>query len=163
MDFWRKLWFERTAPIAVGLVVFCTVALLRDSIAAQFSPTGWQAANLYNAVFNWASIQSGFVFGIYGFIATKRDGFVGEIFGGRSFQQLLSYARRAYVSGFILTFASLPLMVINPQIGDAGSLKYWIVAVWFASFAWTFCAFLRVAFIFGIVVAVPDKRAVIVG
>lgn len=161
--FWRKLWFERLAPLGMGLVALAVVVVWREAIAARFAPNGWQPSNLYNAVFNWASIQSGFVFGIYGFVASKRDGFVGEIAGGRAFAQLLTYARRAYITGFVLTFVSLPVMVAAPSLADSKSLSYWLVAVWFAAFVWTFCAFLRVAFTFGLIAATPDRKERIVG
>jgi hypothetical protein len=65
--------------MALGALTLAIVAYFRNGIASHFGPGGWQPGNLYNAVFNWASIQSGFVFGIYGFIATKQGGFIGEL------------------------------------------------------------------------------------
>ena len=161
--FWQTKAFERLAPVAFGILSFATIAIFSTSIAAKFEPNGWDSSSLYAAVFNWASIQSGFVFGIYGFIATKKDGFAGIVAKAQSFDQFLAYARRAYMSGFALTFSSLPIMVMNPQITDPHSPEFWSVALWFAASIWTFCAFLRVAFIFGIIAAVPDKRPGIVG
>lgn len=161
--FWRTIWFERLAPLAFALVTLCVLLFWRTEIISHFGPSKWQPSNLYGAVFNWASIQSGFVFGIYGFIATKRDGFVGEILERASFQELLGYARRAYMTGFGLTFVSLPIMVVSPSLASPSNATYWIISAWFASFIWTFCAFLRVAFIFGMIVAVPDRPSRIVG
>jgi len=161
--FWKTKAFERRAPIAFGAAAFLLIVLFRSAIAHRFEPNGWDSTSLYGAVFNWASIQSGFVFGIYGFIVTKKDGFAGEVAKAASFDEFLAYARRAYLTGFLLTFVSLPIMVANLSIADSGSPGFWVVAVWFASFVWTFCAFLRVAFIFGMISAVPDKRAEIMG
>jgi hypothetical protein len=144
--------------MALGLAALAVIFFWRVEIAAHFAPEGWKAESLYSAVFNWASVQSGFVFGIYGFIVSKRDGFIGEIANTRTFAQLTRYARRAYLTGFALTFASLPLTVAQPVIDDSSSRAFLVTAVWFAAFIWTFCAFLRVAFIFGALVAVPDKR-----
>lgn len=159
----RSIWFERLAPIALGITSLCIIIVYRNDVAQQFQPNGWKPENLYSAVFNWASIQSGFVFGIYGFIATKKDGFVGEIVGNHSFEILLGYARRAYLTGFSLTFASLPLLVISPSVSNVNTVSFWCVSVWFSCFIWTFCAFLRVAFIFGMIVAVPDRNKEIPG
>lgn len=161
--FWKTKAFERYAPASFGFLAFALVAIFRIDIARQFLPHGWDATSLYSAVFNWASIQSGFVFGIYGFIVTKKEGFVGEFAKTRSFEAFLIYARRAYLTGFALTFVSLPIMVASPSIADAQSPAFWVVCVWFGCFIWTFCAFLRVAFIFGIVSAVADRRPEIVG
>ena len=161
--FWRTRRFEQFAPAGLGLLALGLIAFYRVEISAKFLPGGWDSAGLFSAVFNWASIQSGFVFGIYGFIASKKDGFAGEFAKGQSFLELLTYARRAYQTGFALTFTSLPIMVVGPKIVDPTSAPFWIIAVWFAAFVWTFCAFLRVAFIFGMVAAVPDKKPVLVG
>lgn len=149
---------ERFAPLALGLAALAAIYMLRIDIASNFEPNRWKAESLYSAVFNWASVQSGFVFGIYGFIVSKRDGFIGEIAHTHTFAELTRYARRAYLTGFALTFASLPLAVAQPSISDPASNAFLITAVWFAAFIWTFCAFLRVAFIFGALVAVPDRR-----
>ncbi len=161
--FWKTREFERLAPIAFGILTFALLAFYRGDIAAKFAPGGWQTANLYGAVFQWASIQSGFVFAIYGFIGTKRDGFVGVLARGDSFEDFLGYARRAYLGGFALTFVSLPIMVVAPSINDLASRSYWIVAAWFACFVWTFCSFLRVAFIFGMIAAAPSRKVEFVG
>ena len=163
MRFWRSRAFERLAPAVLGAVAFLLIAGFREQVSVRFLPPGWDAENLYSAVFNWASIQSGFVFGIYGFIVSKKDGFAGEVAKAEWFDQLLIYARRAYQTGFALTFVSLPLMVADPDIHNPGSTAFWMVAAWFAAFVWTFCAFLRVAFIFGMIAAVPDKKASLVG
>lgn len=150
--------FERFAPLVLGFITFAIIYFWRVEIAANFEPNRWKAESLYGAVFNWASVQSGFVFGIYGFIVSKRDGFIGEIAHTHTFGELTRYARRAYLTGFALTFASLPLTVAQPAINNPASDAFFIAAIWFAAFIWTFCAFLRVAFIFGALVAVPDRR-----
>jgi hypothetical protein len=155
--FWRTKEFEQFAPLFFGVLSFALIWKFRFQISCNFIPNRWDASNLYSAVFNWASIQSGFVFGIYGFIATKKDGFAGVFARGGSFTRFLAYARRAYATGFFLTFISLPIMVVDPVISDSRELEFWIVAAWFATFIWTFCAFLRVAFIFGMVTATSEQ------
>lgn len=155
--FWKKEWFEQLAPVLLGLLVLVGCLIARTPIAEQFEPQKWDATNLYVAVFDWAAIQSGFVFGIYGFIVSKRDGFVGQMMKGRSYEKFIGYTRRAYLGGFALTFVSLPLLVVGPDISDPDSKTYMLTALWFASFVWAFAAFLRVAFIFGTIAATPDR------
>lgn len=160
---WKTQRFERFAPLALAALTLALIIVFRDSIVPKFGDKGWDSSNLYSAIFNWASIQSGFVFGIYGFIATKRDGFAGVVAKAPSFDMFLKYARRAYLTGFALTFVSLPIMVADLDISTATPNEFWMVAIWFAVFVWTFCAFLRVAFIFGIISATPDKPAEVMG
>lgn len=107
-------------------------------------------------IFNWSAIQSGFVFAIYGFIVTKRDGFAGKLVGAQTYERFISFTKRACLGGFALTIASMPLVVAAPNI-NAGSPYYPAVIAWFALFVWAFCAFLRVAFSFGMIVATPDR------
>jgi hypothetical protein len=161
--FWKSKRFEQWAPIVLagGAILLCIV--FRNDIASRFQPGKWNAGNLYNAVFNWAAIQSGFVFGIYGYIAAKRDGFVGEFAKGGSYNRFIGYTQRAYIGGFVLTFCSLPLLVATPNISSPGVWTFWAVIVWFAAFVWAFCAFLRVAFIFGLIAAVPDRPKKLAG
>lgn len=161
--FWQSKAFERYAPIGLGLISLLTISYFRVEIAASFKSNGWNSSGLYSAIFSWASIQSGFVFGIYGFLATKKDGFAGVVAKTNSFRLFLTYARRAYFTGFALTFVSLPVMVVDPGISDSNTLSFWIVALWFSAFIWVFCSFLRVAFIFGIISATPDKQNEIIG
>lgn len=161
--FWKSKRFEQWAPAAAGLATLIACAVFRDWIAAQFGPNKWSASSLYNAVFNWAAIQSGFVFGIYGYIAAKREGFVGEFAKGGSYNRFIGYTQRAYIGGFLLTFSSLPLLVSSPSLNTADRGTFWVVILWFAAFVWAFFAFLRVAFIFGLIAAVPDKRPPLAG
>ena len=161
--FFKSKTFERWAPSAIAAVTIGLCVVFRAEIAARFGPQGWDVGNLYSAVFNWASIQSGFVFGIYGFVAAKKDGFVGEFAKGGSYNRFIGFTQRAYLGGFALTFVTLPLLVASPDINDPAGWRYWLVALWFAAFIWAFCAFLRVAFIFGLIAAVPDKRERLAG
>jgi len=162
--FLYKAWFERWAPLAAAAFIFCACLYFRDELSIKFAKDGpWKAPSLYAAVFNWASIQSGFVFGIYGFIVTKKDGFIGKISETITFAEFVGFSRRAYIGGFALTFTTLPLLVAEPSISDAADRNFSLVSAWFAFFVWTFCAFLRVAFSFGIMAATPDRPKKIPG
>lgn len=163
IDFWNRAWFERFAPIGAGVLVILACATFRLQISQQFSASGWQESNLYNAVFGWSSIQSGFVFAIYGFIVTKRDGFAGILIGGQSYERFLSFTRRACFGGFLLAVVSLPLVVASPKIDTAPATLFWSVSLWFSFFVWAFFAFMRVAFTFGRIIGTTDKPTRIPG
>lgn len=64
------------------------------------------------------------------------------------------YVLQAMYMGFILTIYSIPLMILNLDM--KGSITYWVVSTWFASFIWAFTSFLRVALNFGKMVSVKD-------
>jgi hypothetical protein len=138
-------------------LVFVTCLIFRTEISGRFSESSWQPGNLYNAVFGWSSIQSGFVFAAYGFIVTKRDGFAGILVGGQTYERFLQFTRRACFGGFFLAVISLPFVVVVPSIKPDQPLAYYVIVSWFSYFVWTFSAFLRVAFTFGKIMATPDK------
>ena len=131
--------------------------IFRIEISAKFAESTWQSGNLYSAVFGWSSIQSGFAFAAYGFIATKRDGFAGVLVGGQTYERFLQFTRRACFGGFILAVVSLPFVVVAPSVRIDSPFAYGAISVWFAYFVWAFFAFLRVAFTFGKIIATPDR------
>ena len=74
------LWIEQYAPLVISAACAFAIYILAPSIIARFTQSeGWQASSLYGAVFNWSAIQTGFAFGVYGFVVGKNDGFVQEI------------------------------------------------------------------------------------
>lgn len=149
---------EQFGPLFVAMVCAFAIYASAGEIIAQFEPgTGWQVSSLYGAVFNWSAIQTGFAFGVYGFVVGKNDGFVQEIRERLAMRRFLGYVRRANIGGFVLTVASLPLAIATPPITDARSVVFGAVLVWFSLFIWTFLAFLRVAYGFGRLSSVRDQ------
>ncbi|WAC24731.1 hypothetical protein [Blastomonas sp. SL216] len=149
---------EQWAPLVLSVGSAIAISLWAPSIVDQFTPEGgWSVVNLYGAIFNWSAIQTGFAFGVYGFVVGKNDGFVQEIRDKLAMRRFLAYVRRANVGGFLLTVTSLPLTIANPPITTAYSPMFFIVLAWFALFVWTFLAFLRVAYGFGKLSSVRDK------
>lgn len=152
------LLLEQYGPLAICAVCAATVYILAPSIVERFSPAiGWQASSLYGAVFNWSAIQTGFAFGVYGFVVGKNDGFVQEIRDKLAMRRFLGYVKRANVGGFLLTVVSLPLTIMNPAIENPTSLQFFMIVAWFCLFVWTFFAFLRVAYGFGKLSSVRDQ------
>lgn len=141
----------------VASFCLCLLIYYRVSVSQQFDENKWDPSNLYGAVFDWSSIQSAFIFAIYGFIVTKKDGFAGAIVGGQTYERFLSFTRRACLGGFVLTIVTLPLVIASPAVSGASRIEYYSIALWFSFFVWAFGAFMRVAFSFGIIVATPDR------
>lgn len=152
------LLIEQFAPLVLSLISAIAIYILAPAIIAKFKPTdGWEVSSLYGAVFNWSAIQTGFAFGVYGFVVGKNDGFVQEIRDKLAMQRFLAYVRRANIGGFALTVISLPLTISNPALVDPNSPVFLIVLAWFCLFLWTFLAFLRVAYGFGKLSSVRDQ------
>lgn len=147
---------ERFGPI--GSVVIWLVAsfIFRDWFVESVGSGKIILGGLFSAVFGWAAIQTGFLFSVFGFVATKGDGFIGEIRGSPIMRRFQRYVLQAMYMGFLLTVYSIPLMIFNLDM--KGSITYWTVSTWFASFIWTFTSFLRVALNFGKMVSVKDAN-----
>lgn len=149
---------EQFGPLALAMGFVALSLLFSDDFAGRFDRGGWSTSDLYSAVFNWAAIQTGFVFGVYGFVLAKRDGFVEEIRETTAFKRSLAYIRRANIGCFSLAVTSLPLVIADPSVSAPLSLNYLIVCLWFSLFIWSFLSFLRVSFTFGQMAGVKDHK-----
>ena len=110
----------------MGALSFAALLYWRSEIVSQFTNHGWKAEGLYGAVFNWAAIQTGFAFGVYGFVAGKTGGFIDAVRGTVAMSRFLRYVKAANTLGFVLTVLSIPLLVINPDLKAATTLIYGI-------------------------------------
>lgn len=159
--FKRFSWFfEAYGPVASGLLTFILLWLARDKLLPLMGEDKISITNLFSAIFGWASIQTGCVFAIYGFVAGKNDGFIGEVRQTRSMKRYSTYIMRAIISGFILTITSMPLIVWRFTITKEDHYLFVVIAVWFSIFVWAFLSFARVAYIFGLLVRVADATRI---
>lgn len=107
--------------------------------------------NLYAAVFDWSAIQTGFLFAAFGYLAGGTSRFVKFLDQTSLVATIMGYVRRATVLGFVLTFISLPLLVFGPTITTSPKWLVVVISVWFGLFIWSLLAFLRVAYVFGLI------------
>ena len=152
-----SLFIEQWGPILAGLISVVVLCFFANSVVDNFVTGAWKSSGLYTAIFDWAAIQTGFAFGVYGFVAGRRDGFVGALQGTVAMARFMSYVKRANAAGFMLTFMSIPLIVLSPSISAPFSVNFIVVVIWFSAFVWAFCAFLRLAYNFGRMASVNDK------
>ena len=157
----RKLfaYVEAFGPLASGAATFLLLLYFHTKILGLIVDETIAVDNLYNAVFGWAAIQTGCLYAIYGYVAGKSDGFIGEIRFSRSMKRYNSYLKRATFMGFVLTFTSMPLIVWHHKVMATDFIWFTSVAAWFSLFVWAFVSFARVAYIFGILLKVgePDR------
>src|SRR4051812_8263095 len=96
------------AALALVLCLFFQSTIVEAFVQRKFS-----LPQLYSAVFGWSSIMTGFLFGVYGLIIGKSDGFISEIKHTAALNGFLKYTSRAVVLGFILTIVSIPFLISN--------------------------------------------------
>lgn len=152
------LLIEKYGPLVLSILGTMGVLLWRDAITANVSRQEIDVDDLYSSVLNWASIQIGFAFAVYGFVIGKSEGFVEAVRDTAAMGRFISYVKRANVGGFLLTATSIPLAVISPEPKTPDSLVFWVVTCWFGLFLWTFFAFLRIAYNFGHLSSVRDQK-----
>jgi hypothetical protein len=157
-----RLWIEKFFPVSVGIVTLAILLIARVEVMEIFAKNNLNGTSLFSSVFDWASIQTGFMFGVYGFVVGKSDGFIAEVKSTKAMERFVRYTWTATMIGFVLTLLSMPLIVVGPSIQSASLWLYCIISAWFALFLWGFTAFLRVAYIFGIVVR-PKTPQIIPG
>ncbi len=155
-----KLLFEMWHPFLIGILAFWATYYFRDLLTVKFNTGGWKLDNLYAAVFDWSAIQTGFLFAVYGFVVGKADGFIAEIKRTKAMDRFINYTKRANFIGFSLTLVSIIFIVVSPSINSGASWVYFIITAWFSLFVWAFLAFLRVAYIFGIIARVRDREVI---
>jgi hypothetical protein len=152
---------ERFLPLFVAVLTLAFCLLWQESIVVFFAAHKLNVTKLYDAVFGWSAIQTGFVFGVYGFVVGSQSDFIAGVQGTEAMQRFLGYARNATVIGFILTFCSMPLMVAELNVSQGGYI-YITIATWFALFICAFLSFARVAYLFGLL-ARPKSKPFIPG
>ncbi|CAH1672522.1 MULTISPECIES: hypothetical protein [unclassified Chelatococcus] len=149
---------ERFSPLFIAVACIVIAIAEREWVTQQINGGRISLDGLFSAVFGWSAIQTGFVFSVFGFVATKTTGFIGEISRTHAMRIFHRYTWRAMVVGFLLTLYSIPLMIWKFDVNQ--TVQYYIVVFWFALFGWAFASFLRVALNFGKMVSVRDVERI---
>ena len=127
----------RWLPLIVA--VLCFGALLkfdRTVFAAVPSDQNWSL--LYAAIFNWAAIQIGFLFGVYGFMVGSPTEFMKAIKNLKEFKTFRSGLVTSLFVGFLLAIVSLPLLVFTPDPANSSIILKIAIYSWFSCFVFAF-------------------------
>jgi hypothetical protein len=95
------------------LLVFILFA--RQISDAAYS-RAWEEARHYASLFNWASIQTAFLFGIYTFIIGRPGRFRDRFEGTKLYVDAMKYLRETVFRSFIFSFLCLPFMFVAPNV-----------------------------------------------
>lgn len=149
---WRSLWKpvrNRLEWIAAGLAGVGIISQ-RDRIVGRFVEGVWDLGAFYSAIFDWASIQGAFIFGVYAFFLSRSEPFIQAIAPSPAFKMLRSYVVRTLYLTLILTVAALP-MVVSPwrMTGDGFSGGFAVFLLQSMLAVYTFFCFLKVIRVFG--------------
>jgi hypothetical protein len=143
--------------LAIPAASLALMLFYHETITGLVATDVIDLSNLYNAVFGWSSIQTGFLFAVYGFVTGKRDGFVGAIAQTNAMKFFNNSLGKAIIVGFTLTLVSMPLIAMPIAPTDL-DVWYVLVSLWFSFFLWSFLLFCKVAYNFGIISMVADRN-----
>ena len=107
---------EKYAPILFATVSVFALFWWKAEIQLNASSGKIIFIDLYAAVFDWSAIQTGFLFAIFGYVAGKKDGFIEAVKHTTHMTTFLGYQRSAIALGFMITFFSIPLMVMGFKV-----------------------------------------------
>ena len=144
------LWIRRNLEWLAPMCVASSLVYNHDYIALQFINKIWKIDSFYSAMFDWSSIQSAFLFGIYAFFLSKSEPFLNAISQTKKFKQLRSYIMKSLILTMLLTLISLPLLVYPVEITrettwDLGFCIFFFILIYFS---YAFFSFIKVVRVF---------------
>ncbi|GEO99991.1 hypothetical protein [Methylobacterium haplocladii] len=150
-------YFESWSPFVLAATAFCTLIFFRVEITQDFVTYKLSLPQLYTAIFGWASVMTGFQFGVYSLIFSKTDGFISRISSTKALEKFMSYTKRAVTLGFALTIFGIPLLIINADMDGLSVIMYCIGTLYVSLFIYSFAATVRVAKLFAIMAKIKTK------
>jgi hypothetical protein len=134
------------AAVTAGVNLY----IWRASIAGAFAAKEWGIGDFYSAVFDWASIQAAFLFGVYAFFLSRSEPFLQAIAPSPAFKLLRRYVVRTLYLSMALSVVSLPLLVASPAMSGTGEdLAFAVFLLISVLLTYTFFCFLKVIRVFG--------------
>ncbi len=148
---------EKYGPLAASVISVALLVYFRSDLNAAATSGTVDFGDLYSAVFDWSAIQTGFLFGIFGYVGGKTSGFIAELRDTREMAMFIGYTKAAMWLGFVITFCSIPLVVTGHKI-QGSTLAYTLFCGWCFFSVWGFFAFARVAYLFGLLIRPKDRE-----
>lgn len=148
---------EKYGPVASAAVTVFTLWYFKGSLTIASSTNEVDFSTLYSSVFDWSAIQTGFIFGIFGFVGGKSTAFISKVQSTESMKLFLGYTKSAMFLGFLVTFISIPLIVSGFKM-HLSTVTFVMFCAWCSISIWAFFAFARVAYIFGLLIRPKDNE-----
>ena len=143
---WLRANLEWLVAVAVGGMLFA----YRFKVSAMFAEKTWNLGAFYAALFDWASIQGAFLFGVYAFFLSRSEPFIQAIAGSQAFRLLRRFVVRTLYLSLALSVLTLPMLVAPIEL-EKGRIDVGFGAFCFLSIltAYTFMCFTKVIRVFG--------------
>lgn len=144
MSRFALIW-ERTYPFTFGLAAMVGWLLLGHEFADYCGRNQWAFDKIFESLFGFSSISTGFLAGFYGTIQSITEGFIQEIRRSVTFETFIKYTKHGVICGFVFAIYTIPFMVVQPLPIDQLSAGNFFVASWVAVATTTMAMFFRVA------------------
>ena len=140
---------SKITHIALIACVFC-LWRFAPYIGANFASSQWDLSALYAAIFDWSSIQSAFLFGVYVLVISGDLPFTRAIRDTDAYPEVKSYIRNTMFFAFALSALALPVLVDQPiiKVGAITDLGYAVFSAYAFLSVWVIARFFKVVRIF---------------
>lgn len=124
--------------------------MFSGAVATEFRAERWDLGAFYSAVFDWSSIQSAFLFGIYAFVLSRAEPFVKAIAGTPAFSAMRAYVRHTVYIALALTAVTMPMLIAAPTMTDGSiyDVGYVLFVAYSLATVYVFARFLKVVRVF---------------
>ena len=150
---------ETWSPLGLAVITLGILLVLQNPIVDLFTRNDLSLPQLYTAIFGWASVMTGFQFGVYGLIFSKNDGFISQILTTKAMDIFMSYTAKAVKLGFLLTILGVPFLISNTEMKNINNIMYWLGAAYFSLFIYSFAATVRVARLFASMSRIKTRKS----
>ncbi len=137
-------WTRRFIGGLSAIIAFAACIGFHRELTVQFESGAWNVSNFYSAVFGWASIQTGFLFAVYVYLATKTSPFMESVKETEAYRSMMAFTRATLWLVISVVLATVPLLVATPLPGDSISIVTVLIALWCGLVVYTFFRFLRI-------------------
>lgn len=145
----RTFWFcRRHLPTIAATSVAVLYLAFQEMIVLKIACEEVSLSGLYRAIFGWAAIQTGFLFGIYTYISGKSGGFVGAVSRTATFQEFKSYILTTLRMALVVSLVSVPFIVLIPEPAKPWDFSSIVLCAWLCFCIFAFCCFCKVLRVF---------------
>ena len=106
---------ERWTPMLIIVSGTLLALAFGDDVERLCNARKWQFGDVYGAVFNFAAIVIGGLFAAYALLVVDTTSTLRRVRRTRAFNRFLSFVRAGIGLSILLSFVSVPLVVIKPS------------------------------------------------
>ncbi|KCZ91315.1 hypothetical protein [Hyphomonas jannaschiana] len=129
-----RVWhFEESHNAAIWFVLGLVAALRFHALFFECANYyDWERQTIYSSAFDFGGIYTAFLFAFYTYSISSGSDFFVKARNTKIFKRMIVFVKKAIVLGFILTLASIPMMIWNPSPDRTFNTDSLIVCLWFA-------------------------------